>query len=256
MDTFGDRLRRERERLGLTQEAWGRLVGVKKNAQINYENNKRSPSGEYLMAARDAGADVTYILTGIRVPEEVLTAARLVKEQFGEVLDASDRALAQLDVTPEPASAPEVEIEGESFAAIPRYDARLAAGGGAVNHEGAATAGLAFRRDWLSRMGVAPASACIVTVTGDSMAPTLCDTDLVMIDRRRTAIRNRHVYAFVDISGEARVKRLELVSDRMIILSSDNPDFATEWREGEEMNALIILGEVVWSAHSWVAEII
>lgn len=68
MDTFGDRLRMERERLCLSQEALGEIGGVKKLAQINYEKGKRHPDAEYLAAVAAAGVDVLYVLTGQRSP--------------------------------------------------------------------------------------------------------------------------------------------------------------------------------------------
>ena len=60
------RLREERERLGLSQEKFGALGGVKKLAQINYEKGERHPDSAYLAAIAAAGADVLYVLTGER----------------------------------------------------------------------------------------------------------------------------------------------------------------------------------------------
>ncbi|WP_418895531.1 S24 family peptidase [Roseovarius autotrophicus] len=91
----------------------------------------------------------------------------------------------------------------------------------------------------------------MLSVTGDSMASTLHDGDLVMIDQRRRDIRNRRVYALIDSDGAARVKRLDLVPGQLLILTSDNPAHATEIRQGDELARLHILGEVVWSAHAW-----
>ena len=65
MDIFF-RLREERERMGLSQEAFGALGGVQKRAQINYEKGERQPDMAYLSAIATAGADVLYILTGRR----------------------------------------------------------------------------------------------------------------------------------------------------------------------------------------------
>lgn len=143
------------------------------------------------------------------------------------------------------------QIDHEDFAAIPRVDARLAAGAGALNGEVSMQGALAFRQDWLRERGISPAQACLLTVAGDSMAPTLGDGDLVMIDERRTTIRNRHVYAFVDTDGSARVKRLDLVDNEMVIMASDNSNYPTETRRGPDMNRIRVLGEIVWSAHSW-----
>ncbi|MGK8232579.1 helix-turn-helix transcriptional regulator [Roseovarius sp. MS2] len=143
------------------------------------------------------------------------------------------------------------QIDHEDFAAIPRVDARLAAGAGAMNGDVSLQGALAFRLDWLRERGIAPAQACLLTVAGDSMSTTLHDGDLVMIDERRTSVRNRHVYAFVDVDGSARVKRVEHVPGQLVILTSDNPAHPTETRHGDDMNRLRILGEIVWSAHEW-----
>jgi SOS-response transcriptional repressor LexA len=144
-----------------------------------------------------------------------------------------------------------VALDGADYAPIPRVDARLAAGGGAINDQVEELGALAFRRDWLRDRDISPDKACLLRVTGDSMAPTLRDGDLVMIDERRKTIRNRHVYALVDIDGAARVKRLDHIPDQLIILSSDNPAHPAETRQGPDMNRLRILGEIVWSAHAW-----
>ncbi len=66
MINIGARLRGERERLGLTQDAFSEAVGVSKRALINYEKGERSPDAELLAIAASAGADVLYILTGQR----------------------------------------------------------------------------------------------------------------------------------------------------------------------------------------------
>ncbi|MGX0876219.1 phage repressor protein C with HTH and peptisase S24 domain [Roseovarius sp. MBR-154] len=144
-----------------------------------------------------------------------------------------------------------VALDGADFAPIPRVDARLAAGGGAINDQVEELGALAFRRDWLRERDISPSDACLLRVTGDSMAPTLHDGDLVMIDERRTQIRNRHVYALIDTDGAARVKRLDRIPDQLIILTSDNPAHPAETRTGPDMNRVRILGEIVWSAHAW-----
>lgn len=63
---IGTRLREERERLGLSQPAMGAIGGVKKLAQLKYEQSESSPSGTYFAAIARIGADVQYIITGVR----------------------------------------------------------------------------------------------------------------------------------------------------------------------------------------------
>lgn len=60
------RLQEERRRLGLTQDEFAEIGGVKRRAQINYESGDRCPDGHYFAAISAAGADVQYILTGVR----------------------------------------------------------------------------------------------------------------------------------------------------------------------------------------------
>lgn len=143
------------------------------------------------------------------------------------------------------------QIGLDDFDVILRLDARLAAGAGAENGEVSYEGALAFCRKWLNEHNISPSQACLMRVSGDSMCPMLRDDDVVMIDQRKTTIRNRHVYALVDIDGSSRVKRVELVDNEMIILSSDNPDYPTEMRRGPDMNRIRILGEIVWSSHAW-----
>ena len=61
-----NRLKEERKRLGHNQPDFGELGGVKKLAQINYEKGERKPDSAYLARIASAGADVQYIITGIR----------------------------------------------------------------------------------------------------------------------------------------------------------------------------------------------
>lgn len=65
---IGERLKDERERLGLNQTDFAALGGAGRKTQFNYETGERVPDGAYLSAIAAAGADVLYILTGQRVP--------------------------------------------------------------------------------------------------------------------------------------------------------------------------------------------
>ena len=146
---------------------------------------------------------------------------------------------------------PEVEVDDDAFAVLPLHDAEIAAGPGAANLEAPEAQLVAFRQDWLSRLHIARGRACLVKVRGDSMAPTLRHGDLALIDGGRTRIVTGRVYAFVDIDGQTRVKRLDHPDPATLVLRSDNPDHPVELRRRAEMNALTILGEIAWSAHTW-----
>lgn len=63
--SIGGRLRAERERINMTQAEMATIAGLTKQAQINYESNKRSPDLVYLSKlAESAPIDVSFIVTG------------------------------------------------------------------------------------------------------------------------------------------------------------------------------------------------
>ncbi|WP_244545051.1 helix-turn-helix domain-containing protein [Collimonas sp. OK607] len=61
---FGARLKKERQRLGMNQDDFAEVGGVKKRAQISYEKDERSPDAAYLCALLEIGVDVWYVMTG------------------------------------------------------------------------------------------------------------------------------------------------------------------------------------------------
>ncbi|WP_082752775.1 helix-turn-helix domain-containing protein [Janthinobacterium sp. B9-8] len=69
------RLKEERKRLGLSQEAAAKALGISVDSLYGYEKNKTNPPISVLLPFSDIGADVQYIVTGERTagllsPEE------------------------------------------------------------------------------------------------------------------------------------------------------------------------------------------
>ncbi|MGD9865500.1 MAG: helix-turn-helix transcriptional regulator [Pseudodonghicola sp.] len=151
-----------------------------------------------------------------------------------------------------------VAVEGADYAHVPLHNAMLAAGAGAENGSEEIVDHLAFRRDWLTRIGVSASSARLARVWGDSMQPSLWAGDMILINtssrepplRRRDARDQRRspIYALID-NGEARVKRIERPTEDQMLLISDSPDYAPELRRGSD-EAITIVGKVVWWGHT------
>ncbi|MCW5320564.1 XRE family transcriptional regulator [Verminephrobacter aporrectodeae subsp. tuberculatae] len=66
MNSIGDRILQERERLSLTQPVLAEKCGVTMRSQRNYEKGHRSPDADYLAVLAQQGLDVLYILTNQR----------------------------------------------------------------------------------------------------------------------------------------------------------------------------------------------
>ena len=64
MQTTGERLKAERERLGLTQKTVATAFGTTTKTQIDYELGRNAPNARYLEKAAVLGVDVQYVITG------------------------------------------------------------------------------------------------------------------------------------------------------------------------------------------------
>jgi transcriptional regulator with XRE-family HTH domain len=94
MSGIGNRLREERDRLGLSQAAFGEIGGVKANAQGNYEKGERFPDAGYLAAVAAVGVDVLYVVIGERKPQPASSITSEEAELLSHVrrLPAVERA--------------------------------------------------------------------------------------------------------------------------------------------------------------------
>lgn len=66
----GGRLRQERERLGHTQTEMAKICEVAFRTYCDYEAGKTEPKASFFEAIHKAGADVMYILTGLKTPPQ------------------------------------------------------------------------------------------------------------------------------------------------------------------------------------------
>lgn len=69
--TMGERLKEERQRIGVNQTVMAEKCGVTKNTQLAYEKGDRSPDTSYLASSAALGLDVLYVVTGERKPRLV-----------------------------------------------------------------------------------------------------------------------------------------------------------------------------------------
>lgn len=101
---IGTRLREERERLGLTQEAFAVAGNAARRTLIDWEKNVSSPTAVQLSALSAIGVDVLYVVTGKRssttsslAPDEaaLLDNYRHSPKEAQAALKATSAALAK-----------------------------------------------------------------------------------------------------------------------------------------------------------------
>lgn len=82
-NSIGKRIKEERERLGYDQETFAALSGSSRFSQIDWEKGKSFPNAKVLSAYADVGADVQYILTGIKAASLPTSTITLTSDEVG-----------------------------------------------------------------------------------------------------------------------------------------------------------------------------
>ena len=134
--------------------------------------------------------------------------------------------------------------------AVPLFEVSAAAGGGRTGKEPAGSAALSFPPSLLRQITAAPANGLrLISISGDSMAPTLEHGDMVMIDTNRTVPSPPGIFILDDGVGlvAKRVDAIPNTRPQMLRLSSANPAYSNYQRRIDEVR---ILGRVVWFARS------
>lgn len=121
---FGERLRSERKRVGLTQGDLADRASVESQTQSLYETNKRRPKADYLAAIAEVGLDVNFVLTGNRAVGDIAADEADLLDSFRS-LESEDRtalvrvARAMTGKRPSSSTLHEERIEYVSEGAVP-----------------------------------------------------------------------------------------------------------------------------------------
>ena len=134
----------------------------------------------------------------------------------------------------------------EEYAFIPHYNVKAEAGSGRLI-EDVEPRPFPFRRHWIKNiMRKNPSDLILIRVAGDSMYPTLEDSDTVMIDTSVNKPATDAIY-LIRIDDMYRIKRVQVRSKNEILLISDNaqyPDITSKTTDDE----IEIIGKLIWRA--------
>lgn len=101
---MGERIKTERERMGMTIPRFAEVAGAAKNTVIDWQNGKSTPPAAKLAALASAGVDVLYILTGQRTagapaPEPLSREQLALLDNYTHCAPADQDALRRLAAT-------------------------------------------------------------------------------------------------------------------------------------------------------------
>ncbi|WP_347812967.1 S24 family peptidase [Novosphingobium sp. PhB165] len=128
-----------------------------------------------------------------------------------------------------------------AWVGVPRLTVGASAGPGAHAGDEEVFGTLRFSARWLRSMGLSPEMLSAITVSGDSMEPTLRHGDEILVDSEWQPLRDGiHV---VRLDDTVLVKRLGSVGAGRVVLSSDNPAYRPITCGLAE---IVVIGRVVW----------
>jgi phage repressor protein C with HTH and peptisase S24 domain len=141
----------------------------------------------------------------------------------------------------------------EEFAYVPQLDMAAACGDGRFEDHVVVKGGLAFKRSSLRDFGVPEKSARIIYSAGGSMAPTIQDGRVVLLNLADTTPLEAKIYAICMPDGGLVLKRLirdyhPAAGAVVWIMRSDNPDktqFADKILPPDDRT--MIAGRAVWT---------
>jgi phage repressor protein C with HTH and peptisase S24 domain len=148
------------------------------------------------------------------------------------------------DVLAEPPARPALAISNE-FVMVPEYSVRASAGIGALVGAEDIVGRFAFRRSWLDSRGIKAEALAVVSAEGDSMEPTVRDSDILLVDTSVHALRADGIY-LIEQAGELRCKRLQAMVGGGVKIRSDNPKYETEVVKAEQADLLRVVAKVIW----------
>lgn len=132
------------------------------------------------------------------------------------------------------------------FIQLPFYrDVAASAGPGALAISQQNDSVIAFAQSFLRDHGATPEQCSVIRSKGDSMAPTIPDASLLIVDHSQTDIANGCIMV-ISIGDDLLVKRVRRRLDGLVDLVSDNPAYPPETVGRDTIQQLRVVGRVVY----------
>ncbi len=205
--TYGERLKKVRKSLGISQQEMGKRLGIAVMIVSRLESNDTMLKAPILEKLDAQGVNVAWLLTG------------------------SGKMFKSAPAAPE-----------QTCYSVPVMDISAAAGSGMLNDSelilGSAEIGLEFRKYWGE-------NSVIIRIQGDSMSPTIPKNSWVLV-HRATQLKSEGIFVFMH-DNELRCKRIQKRASGEIVVISDNPLYETEIypKESIQLGDMMVMGEVV-----------
>lgn len=204
--------------------------------RLKVEMKKRGVTSTDLAKRADVKTSFIYdVISGKSANPSTVKLARVAEALGASLTDLAGNA-----------AAPKALADGD-YVAIARIAVDASAGGGTIISAEQEGEPVYFRKSWIKeRLAANPDDMRMLSVRGDSMEPTLCHNDLILIDTARKNPTPPGIFVLFDGFGLA-AKRLEYTAHTppRIRIISDNPHYSVYERSAAET---VIIGRIAWFA--------
>lgn len=209
------------------------------------ERLARERGDDYSALSRLIGRNAAYIQQFIKrgTPKRLAERDRRVLAEYFAVDELLLGAPAENSSRKNPVS----RLRGGDMVAVSQYAVDASAGPGALTGEEQELSQIAFPARWLRKLaGGDPAELSIITVSGDSMEPTLSDQDEILVSSGDGAERLRDGIYVLRVDNALIVKRIAMnPASRRFTIKSDNADYP-DWPDCD-LESVEVIGRVVWA---------
>ncbi|MGJ8535759.1 MAG: S24 family peptidase [Parasphingopyxis sp.] len=210
------------------------------------ERLARERGDDYSALSRMIGRNAAYIQQFIKrgTPRRLAERDRRILAEYFAV---DERMLGAPDGNVSRKNPADRWLPGRDMVAIRQFAVNASAGPGALADDEEELSQIAFPARWLRKLaGGDPAELSIITVSGDSMEPTLSDGDEILVSRGDGAERLRDgIYVLRD-DNALIVKRIAMnPASRRFTIKSDNAGYP-DWPDCD-LDSVEVIGRVVWA---------
>lgn len=210
------------------------------------ERLARERGDDYSALSRLIGRNAAYIQQFIKrgTPKRLAERDRRVLAEYYAVDEQMLGAPAEKQSRKNPATG---IIPGVEMVAVSQYAVNASAGPGALTEEEQELSQIAFPARWLRKLaGGDPAQLSIITVSGDSMEPSLSDGDEILVSSGDGAERLRDGIYVLRVDNALIVKRIAMnPANRRFTIKSDNADYP-DWPDCD-LASVEVIGRVIWA---------
>ncbi|WP_404711917.1 XRE family transcriptional regulator [Sphingomonas sp. MMS24-J13] len=219
LDSAHGRLAWARWRAGYVDKAeFAKVVGVNPTTYRAYENGQNGYAKLAGIFARRLGVSAEWLLNGGDEPDGPIPA------KVPPLKRASDLP-------------PTRDASAGETAPIQRLDLSLSMGPGTNIDDYIEIDTVAFDVGWLRSITPSPPSMLrLVSGIGDSMFPTLLDTDVMILDTSQRMLNMQDRIYAISLYGAGALKRLRAVGKNRILVISDNPAVEDQEVDAEDIS--------------------